>query len=380
MTNEFPNSPVELKPKPLMPENQLLVPDSPEFEERVGFLEVGDGYKIQYEVLGPLDAEDSILCIPGGPGSQYDKTHDVHPEDARRIFVAPRGTDPGVSPDQYGIENNTLDAKIEDLVKLLDELGIEKAVLSGGSFGSTIALAFASKYPDRVKGLLLWGVHTGLEEYFDEYISERAQNFAPDHYKLLTQDYVKQFGEQPSTYKDIVNFHRNRLYDKDDNGMPTVEAKRSAAVYALWQLKLAQPPEENMDEATAFTYSMINNQDILKMHPEQIFDTFVNFGVKTVDELLKETAQPLETFANNSFMTDELDFRKHVERLREIPITIVAGTEDHNTPINVAEDVVSIIGGDNIKFVPVHGGHIRNDTVVDLNLRRESKELLARAA
>lgn len=379
MTNEDLANPNQLQPKALMPENQQLIPGSPEYDERVRFLDVDDGYKVQYEIVGPLDSSVTIICSPGGPGGQYDQSHDFHPKGAKRVFVAPRGTDPGESPDKYGIERNTLDDKVEDMRKLMDELGVEKAILSGGSFGSAINLAFAAKYPERVEGMILWGVHTGLEEFFDEYISERAKEFAPAHYAKLIEDYQAEKGKEPEHYKDIVQFHRDRIFQTDENGLPTVEAKRSAAVYALWQLKLAQPPAENMDEATAFTYSLINNEDILSKEAEEIFDTFVNFGVKTSDELIKEAGQPLDYFANSSFMTPELDFRNHLDALRKILITIVAGTEDHNTPVNVARYVANMIGGDNIRLVELFGGHLRSDLVIQEALIRESASLVARA-
>jgi proline iminopeptidase len=134
--------------------NGLFAPIEP-FES--GFLEVGDGHRMYWEQCGRPD-QPAILFLHGGPGGGCGEVHRCFfdPAQWRIVLFDQRGA--GRSRPYAEIENNTTKHLIADIEKLRIHLGIERWALFGGSWGSTLALAYAQVHPARVQGLVLRGV------------------------------------------------------------------------------------------------------------------------------------------------------------------------------------------------------------------------------
>jgi len=122
-----------------------------------GYLQVSDKHKLYYHQYGNPEGE-VILQIHGGPGSNSKPKH-VNPYDLKRFRVVlfdQRGC--GKSEPAGLLEENTTYDLVEDIERLRKHLQIDKWYIHGPSWGSTLALLYAEKYPDRVQKLLLRGV------------------------------------------------------------------------------------------------------------------------------------------------------------------------------------------------------------------------------
>lgn len=137
-----------------------------------GMLDVGGGHRIHWEVSGDPEGRPAVV-VHGGPGGASDPLTRRHfdPSAYRIVQFDQRGcgrstphvadsvTDPDADPDA-GLAGNTTWDLVADLERLRAHLGIERWLLLGGSWGATLALAYAETHPDRVSGLVLRGVFT----------------------------------------------------------------------------------------------------------------------------------------------------------------------------------------------------------------------------
>lgn len=119
-----------------------------------GYLERDEGHRIYWEDSGAADGIPIVL-IHGGPGGSnqpgYRRTCD--PERFRIIQFDQRGC--GKSEPRGALDANTLQATLEDMEALRSALGVERWIVAGGSWGSTVALAYGEAHPSRTLGLML---------------------------------------------------------------------------------------------------------------------------------------------------------------------------------------------------------------------------------
>jgi proline iminopeptidase len=92
----------------------------------------------------------------------------------------------GRSTPHASLENNTTWHLVEDLERIREHLGIDKWVLFGGSWGSTLALAYAQTHPERVHGLILRGIFLCRPQEIEWFYQEGASRLFPDYW----QDYI----------------------------------------------------------------------------------------------------------------------------------------------------------------------------------------------
>jgi proline iminopeptidase len=126
-------------------------------------LDLSDDYDLYYEESGLGDGVP-VLSIHGGPGAGLDPGarcfHDPH--HYRLIQYDQRGA--GASQPSGDVRLNTTPLLIADIERLRQHLGIERWILSGGSWGTTLALAYAQAHPERCLALVLRGVFLGTRE------------------------------------------------------------------------------------------------------------------------------------------------------------------------------------------------------------------------
>ncbi|MEO6942390.1 MAG: prolyl aminopeptidase [Terrimesophilobacter sp.] len=137
----------------------------PEIEPYVhGRLDVGDGHDIYWETSGnPLGKP--VVFLHGGPGGTSTPKHRrlFNPARYRIILLDQRGTGkstPHASEPEADLSTNTTWHLVSDLEKLRGHLGIDRWQVFGGSWGSSLALAYAETHPDRVTELVLRGIFT----------------------------------------------------------------------------------------------------------------------------------------------------------------------------------------------------------------------------
>ncbi len=130
------------------------------------YLETPDGHTLHYRVVGHPDGAP-VLFLHGGPGSGCPDRVD-HLIDYRRakvVLLDQRGC--GRSLPHASLSNNTTEHLIDDILLLGEHLQIKQWVIVGGSWGTTLALAFAAKYPSHVLGMSLRGVFLSREMELD---------------------------------------------------------------------------------------------------------------------------------------------------------------------------------------------------------------------
>lgn len=183
-------------------------------------LAVGSGHKLYVQDWGNKLAKNVIISLHGGPG---DGTNDRHklsfsPWRDRVIFFDQRGA--GKSAPHGSLKNNTTQDLIEDISKIADKLEVEKFILQGYSWGSTLALAYALEYPERVSALVIGGIFDGSKRQASWTDDGEFSRFYPEVWQTYLERTPKEHRQNPSKYH----------FDKVLNGAAE-EQKKSAYAY-----------------------------------------------------------------------------------------------------------------------------------------------------
>ena len=136
-----------------------------------GHLEVGDGNRIYWECCGTPSGKPAVV-LHGGPGSGCSPWHRrlFDPSAYRVVLFDQRNcgrSTPNASLHGTDLANNTTTHLVHDIEQLRCHLNIQHWLLLGGSWGSTLALAYAETHPDCVTEIILFGVTTGQRNEFD---------------------------------------------------------------------------------------------------------------------------------------------------------------------------------------------------------------------
>lgn len=149
-----------------------------------GMLDVADGNSIYWEVSGNPDGKPAVY-LHGGPGGGSSPTQRrlFDPEKYRIVLFDQRGCGrsvPHASAADADLSTNTTWHLVDDMEKLREHLGIDRWLVSGGSWGSTLALAYAETHPERVTELVLRGIFTLRPVELDWFYEGGAAAVFPD--------------------------------------------------------------------------------------------------------------------------------------------------------------------------------------------------------
>ncbi|WP_432478941.1 prolyl aminopeptidase [Nocardioides sp. GXQ0305] len=127
-----------------------------------GMLSTGDGHEIYWEVCGNPEGKPAVV-LHGGPGSGATPSwrRYLDPDRYRTLLFDQRGcgrSRPHAGEDLAGLDHNTTGHLVGDLEALRTMLGIDRWLLFGASWGSTLALSYAVRHPERISGMVLWAV------------------------------------------------------------------------------------------------------------------------------------------------------------------------------------------------------------------------------
>jgi proline iminopeptidase len=142
-------------------------------------LPVGDGHDLYVESIGRADGVPAVY-LHGGPGSgcQADHRRLFDPERFHAILFDQRGA--GRSRPKGRREDNTLAHLIADMETIRQKFGLERWIVVGGSWGATLALAYAQAHPDRVAGLALRATFLGTRAEIETAFTDVLARFYPD--------------------------------------------------------------------------------------------------------------------------------------------------------------------------------------------------------
>lgn len=194
-----------------------------------GYLKVSDKHSVWYGEFGNPDGR-AVVVLHGGPGGRSKAKHlamyDLNKQ--RVIQFDQRGC--GLSMPQGEIHENTADDLVADMEKLRKHLNIEKWIVSGGSWGSTLALLYSEAYPSRVEALFLRGVFLARDIDADWLRLETgAARVFPDLWERRDA-LMAEFGTKPETAAKV-------FLDKLKHG--TDEEKRQITVgVSGWEVNM----------------------------------------------------------------------------------------------------------------------------------------------
>ena len=145
-----------------------------------GYMPLGGGHVMYWEQVG-CRARRPVLFLHGGPGAGAGAVHRrfFDPHYWRVVIFDQRGA--GRSRPLGSLVNNTTQDLVDDIEMLRRHLGIERWLLFGGSWGSTLALAYAQAHPDRIRGFVLRGVFLGRPSEVDWFLHGLAAVFPDAH-------------------------------------------------------------------------------------------------------------------------------------------------------------------------------------------------------
>lgn len=175
-----------------------MTPD--EFTISEQFLDVGDGHQLYIQDWGNQKALKPVIFLHGGPGSQVKDKHKnvFDPELQRVIFFDQRGC--GRSLPYGSLEHNTTQDLVADIERVADHLKLNQFIVTGGSWGSCLALAYALKHPHRVLTMVLHGIFTGSKAEIEWLDKGRFQTFFPDVWDIYLAATPKKYQKDPSSY------------------------------------------------------------------------------------------------------------------------------------------------------------------------------------
>lgn len=192
-----------------------------------GMLDVGDENRVYWEVCGNPDGKPALV-VHGGPGSGCTPRNRQYfdPDRYKIILFDQRGcgrsTPPASDPDT-DMSCNTTNHLISDMERLREHLGIERWLLSGASWGSTLTLAYAERYPNRVSEIVIFGVTTTRRLEID-WLYNGLSRFFPEEWERFRA------GSDADRNDDLVASYARLMDDPD----PQVRM-RAANEWCAWE-------------------------------------------------------------------------------------------------------------------------------------------------
>lgn len=186
-------------------------------------LAVAEPHELYIEECGNPDGIP-VLFLHGGPGAGFQPWNRrfFDPTKYRIVLFDQRGC--GQSTPHAELEGNTTQALVSDIEKVREFLGVDKWVVFGGSWGSTLSLAYAQAHPERVLGLILRGIFLCRDQDIQWFYQEGASHVFPDYWA----DYLKPIPE--SERHDLVSAFYKRLTSENE-----IERMAAAKAWSIWE-------------------------------------------------------------------------------------------------------------------------------------------------
>lgn len=218
-----------------------------------GLLSVGDGHSVYYERSGKAGGKPAVF-LHGGPGGGCSPEHRrlFNPDIYDILLFDQRGC--GRSTPHAELEANTTWHLVADIERLRELIGVEQWLVLGGSWGSTLALAYAETHPDRVSALILRGVFTVTKAELIWYYQFGVSEIFPDKW----EKFVAPIPEDERA--DMITAYRSRL--TGDDAAIQLEAARAWSVWeadTITLLPSAALAESHNDEQFAIAFARIEN-------------------------------------------------------------------------------------------------------------------------
>jgi proline iminopeptidase len=262
---------------------------------KTGRFPVSDIHTLYIEESGNPDGVP-VVFLHGGPGGSCEPGHRrfFDPEEYRIILFDQRGC--GKSKPHASLENNTTSDLIDDLEKIRQHLGVDKWVVFGGSWGSTLALVYAESHPQNVLGLILRGIFLSRDEDIRWLFQGGAARIFPEAW----QHYLEPIPENERD--DMIGAYHQRLTSENE-----IVRMGAAKAWSIW-------------EGSAAT--LLPDKSII----DYFSDPHIALSIARIE---------CHYFINNSFLSPG-QILDNVKNLEDIPGFIVHGRYDVICPIDQA--------------------------------------------
>jgi proline iminopeptidase len=292
----------------------------PEIEPyETGMLEVGDGQAIYWEASGNPHGKPAVY-LHGGPGggSSPKQRRVFNPERYRIVLFDQRGcgqSTPHASEADADLATNTTWHIVSDLEKLREHLGIDRWLVCGGSWGSSLALAYAETHPEQVTELVLRGIFTLRSVELDWFYEGGAAAIYPD----LWEDFI---APVPASERGRMIEAYGRLLSDPDRAV----RERAGIAWSTWEsstITLLQQPDtiaRFTEPSFAVAFARIENH------------YFINRGWFEPNQLIRDA-----------------------DRLKNIPGVIVQGRYDMCTPAFTAWELHQAWPDADFRLIPDAG-------------------------
>lgn len=266
---------------------------------KTGEIKVSDLHTIYYEQCGNPKGHP-VVFLHGGPGGGISEDHRRYfdPQHYHIILFDQRSC--GKSKPTAELRENTTWDLVSDIEKIRRQMGVEKWIVFGGSWGSTLALTYAITHPDRVRGLILRGIFLCRPSEIKWFYQFGASEIFPD----IWEPYYNYIPENER--HDLVSAYHKRLTDPDYQTRLT-----AAKIWSKWEAATSR----------------------LIVSPTAI-DEFDD-----PDSALAFARIECHYFMNNAFFKTDNFILENIEKIRHIPGLIVQGRYDVVCPARSAWDL-----------------------------------------
>lgn len=266
---------------------------------RSGYLPVGSGHSIYFEESGNPNGKP-VVFLHGGPGggTSPKQRRFFDPQRYRIVLFDQRGC--GKSRPHASLVDNTTWHLVQDIEALREHLGIARWQVFGGSWGSTLALAYAEKHPNHVSELVLRGIFLVRRWELEWFYQSGTSLLYPDaweKYEALIP---------PAERDDFIAAYHRRLTSPD----PAVQ-KAAARVWSVWE---------------ASTSHLLPDEDYIRSCAGDEFS-------------LAFARIEAHYFVNGGFLSRENQLIEDVAKIRHVPAVIVQGRYDVVCPMQSAYEL-----------------------------------------
>lgn len=241
------------------------------------YLDVGYGHQLHYEIAGDITTDVPLLFVHGGPGAGVSTADKALFAGLQRpvVYFDQRGC--GLSRFEQRLNGNTTEQLVEDIEKLRNALSLPKLILVGGSWGSTLSLLYAVRYPQYIDSMLLWGIFLCRQQELDWFYQHGASQLYPEEFqKFMCQ--VDGAADPVAAYFDLLTTGSEE------------QQRAAAASWARWE---AVNSFFDTDEATLGRFAQAESALPMALLESYYFK---HQGFLPADYILRH-CQPLQTIS-----------------------------------------------------------------------------------
>lgn len=282
---------------------------------RTHHLKVSDRHTLYIEESGNPNGLP-LLFLHGGPGGGFAPVHRrlFDPQKFHAVLFDQRGA--GKSTPHADLEENTTWDLVADIEKIRKQLGIQQWLVFGGSWGSTLALAYAQAHPASVSGLILRGIFLCRPEEITWFYQRGCDWVYPDFW----EEFVAPVPQ--AERHDMVAAYYRLLTHSD----PAIRV-RAAQAWSRWE---------------GATCKLIPNQQVIAVFEEE-------------EKALAMARIECHYFVNHCFFTEPNQLLKQAHRIQHIPTWIVHGRYDVVCPVKNAWELYQVLPQSKLCIVPDAG-------------------------